>query len=179
MDERSKKYMNWKFDLSQWNEDILNSPGYRDRVALTMTMLRQQLFLTEEEIQSLNLEEKWKKIPTKLVVGLAVRCLSYDFKEKYSVDYNAKGINVRQIAGDVEDLEYSRMQREKMTPIQNEYIALWAEELEKLFGEVKERKRQFPPQAYQQQTTQRPTTEEKTGPSLQDRMSELFKDFNG
>lgn len=169
----------FRFDLDAYKKSILASSGYRERVEFTVRYLSDQLLLTEDEIKSLALEERLGVIPVRLVFDLAVRCMSYEFGGKYHISYTE--VDIRDVARAIEDLEYHRVPKEKMTPIHHEYIALWAGKLENIFGEVKTMKRQFQPEAYQAPSKpimEKPVPQEqRKAPPLQEEMDRLFKDF--
>ncbi len=158
------------FDPRLYNETIQKSPMYRDRISFVAGYLSRQLFLTDEEVAALGMDERFGTIPFRLVTELAIRLTSFGFEKKYGVHHEV--VDGRQVAMEVENLEYGRIPKEKMTPIHHEYIALWAEELEKLFGEVKGMKRQFPREAYEKPAAEKPAGKKNT---LQDSMDELFK----
>ncbi len=133
---------------------------------------KDQLFITQEEVAALGMDERFGTIPFRLVTELAIRLTSFDFEKKYGVHHEV--VDGRQVAMEVEDLEYGRIPEEKMTPIHHEYIALWAEEMEKLFGKIKEMRMQFPKEAYNPPSAQ-PAPQQKDR-TMQDEMNDLFKD---
>ncbi|MBI4168208.1 MAG: hypothetical protein HY515_04600 [Candidatus Aenigmarchaeota archaeon] len=143
--------------VTVYNRRVGQSPGYRSRIDSTKTYLRDQLLLTEEEVTKLDIEERFRLIPFQLVVRIATAHMSHEFQQKYGYIE----IDPGKIAKDVEDLEYGRVPKESMTPVQHEYISLWAGKLKDLFSEIEQEKRRF--------------TEEKKESDMNDRMNELFR----
>ncbi|MBI4177728.1 MAG: hypothetical protein HY516_05200 [Candidatus Aenigmarchaeota archaeon] len=152
-------------NLSAYNARIGESKGYKGRMSFTRSYLQSQLFLSDDEISALKLEERFKPLPMRLLVELSVSLISYEFGKTYGVNYTE--VNPTQVMRDIEELENGNVKTADMKPVHKEYISLWARELKKLFGEVEEMKRQFPPQAYETQT--------KKGPTMQESMDELFR----
>ena len=157
-------------DIAQYNQRVNESPGYKNRVDFTTQYLRDQLFLTEDEIESLGIEERFRRLPFRLIVGLTVRSLSSKFKNRHGVNYT--DIDAGKLADEILDFEYGRVPREEMKPVHHEYVSMWAEELEKLFGKIKANKRQFPSEAYPK--TEDPVYQEKE-PTLQEQIDRLLE----
>lgn len=166
----------YRLSLPQYLQSIRESPGYRNFVSSTMLYLQTQFHLTDEELKTLAVEERLSKIPMRIITDMAVRCLSHQFGTKYGINYTQ--IDVGQIAMNIEDLEYERVPKDKMTPIHQEWDALKAEAVEAILGDVKTTKRQFPPEAYTQPTREapkvQPIQEQPTDMTLQDDINKLL-----
>ncbi|MBI2547131.1 MAG: hypothetical protein HYW23_01655 [Candidatus Aenigmarchaeota archaeon] len=151
------------YDVELYKNRILGSPGFKAKFISTVQDLRQNFLLSEQDFQSLKIVDKMLSIPLRAIFDLAVRCTSYDFGDKYGSQY--REINVRQIMKEVEDLEYNPTTEEQLTPLQKEYLALWAEKKAEIYDAVKTFRRQLPEAAYKQQQKH----------ELQEKMDDLFK----
>lgn len=135
-----------RFEPGLYNKSIRESPGYKGRVESLFARLRDNYLLADEQIESLHIEQRTGMIPFRLLVDLAIRISSFGFKDKHGMNYPL--VDAIQAAHEIGSLENGRVERGKTTPVQDEYLALWAAEEEKIYAEVKEMKRHFPPQAY-------------------------------
>ncbi len=128
--------------LGEFNKKILDSPGYKSRVQQIRNFLSDQMFLTDEEIDSLGIDQRFRTVPFKMVVGLVHYVKFHARKNNYGFNLN-EDIKVWEIAEQIEDLEDMKVPKESMTPLQSEYISLWASELQQLFLQVSQMKSRF------------------------------------